>query len=89
MVTIPGSGQAKLVAGAGAAGGAASAAVNGLDKAADAAGDALRSIFGGTLPWNMSPGEIVDAVTGGGQAAPDGAATIVLPYATDLVGMVA
>lgn len=56
-------------AGAGtAAAGAVTEVTVGLDRAAQAAGDVLRGIFGG-LPWQMSPSEIVDAVTGGGQGA--------------------
>lgn len=41
----------------------AAQAADGLDMAAQAAGDVLRGIFGG-LPWEMDPGAIVDAVTG-------------------------
>lgn len=35
---------------------------NGLDKAEAAAGEVLRPLFGGQVPWEMSADEIVDAV---------------------------
>jgi hypothetical protein len=35
---------------------------NGLDRASAAAGDVLNATFG-ALPWDLSPGAIVDAVT--------------------------
>lgn len=58
----------------------------GLDIASQAAGDVLRGIFGG-LPWEMSPSEIVEAVTGGAGGAEQVPATVV-PYLMDLVGVV-
>lgn len=61
--------QAAKGALAGAAGGAAAGVTGGLKKAAGAAGDVLTGIFG-ALPWEMSPGEIVNAVTGGAAGAP-------------------
>lgn len=39
-------------------------ATNGLSRAAEAAGDVLRGIFGG-LPWEMDASGIVDAVSPG------------------------
>lgn len=44
---------------------------SGLDKAAAAAGDVLRGIFGG-LPWEMTPSEIVNAVANGAAEAAAG-----------------
>lgn len=89
--------QAAAGTGAAAGGGlvADAAEGNGLDIARQAAGDVLRGIFGG-LPWEMSPSEIVDAVTpqfvdnliGGGAADAAGqAAGVLVPYATELVGV--
>lgn len=65
-------------AAAGFAGTVAADAAGGLDVAGRVAGDVLRGIFGG-LPWEMSPGEIVHAVTGGlaGEPPTEAAATIV------------
>ncbi|MFB6200676.1 MAG: hypothetical protein ABEI98_01555 [Halorhabdus sp.] len=58
--------KAAAGAAAGAAGGGVvEATTGGLSIAAARAGDVLRSIFGGQLPWNMTPGGIVDAVTSG------------------------
>lgn len=53
------------------------AASRGLDRAAEAAGDTLRGIFGG-LPWEMSPSEIVDAVTPGGAGSASDAAGMIV-----------
>jgi hypothetical protein len=58
----------------------------GLDRAAQAAGDVLTGIFGG-LPWEMSPGEIVDAVAGGGGSASE-APGVIVPYALDVAGVI-
>lgn len=87
---------AGAVGSAGVVGGAADLLEgNGLDRASQAAGDVLRGIFGG-LPWQMSPGEIVSAVTpdfienlGGGSAeGASEAAGMLVPYVLDLLPVV-
>jgi hypothetical protein len=81
-----GKGAAGTAGSAGVVGGVADALEgNGLDRASQAAGDTLRGIFGG-LPWEMSAGEIVSAVTpdfienlvaGGASNAPEAAGMLV------------
>jgi len=61
------SGPAKGGLGAGAAAAVTEVTV-GLDRAAQAAGDTLRGIFGG-LPWEMAADAITNAVGGGGGGA--------------------
>jgi hypothetical protein len=58
----------------------------GLSRAGEAAGGVLNSIFGG-LPWDLSPGGIVDAVAGGGGDAAAGAAGMVAPTVIHVAGV--
>lgn len=67
-----------------AAGGAVTEATVGLDTAWQSAKGALSGIFGGTPPWEMIPGDIVDAVSGGGGEA----AGVLLTNFADLIGVV-
>lgn len=91
MAPIENTVDAAKGAGAGIAGTLAMDASGGLDVAGRVAGDVLRGIFGG-LPWEMSPGEIVDAVVPNFlpdvvPGAADEAAAMVVPYAVDAVGV--
>lgn len=67
-----------------AAGGAVTEATVGLDTAWQSAKGALSGIFGDTPPWEMSPGEIVDIVGGGGGEA----AGVLLANLSGLIGVV-